>query len=391
MKTYAVAVSLILALVFFSTTGFQCGSAETTSAKLYMQQKQWDKAEASLLKEVTKNDKNEDAWFLLGQVRLETKKFIEMNEAYSKALGLSDAHKAEIQRNRLAIWATMYNDGVATYNKGRDDAANYDKAISQFNTAIAMNPDSSGTYYVLALAHYAKQDMDAAQANLVKALERNPDFGDAARLSGSILYTKGTQALQSKDTAAAFQLFKKAASAFEVSYKIEPGNPDNITNLIDTYDRSGQSDKALLMTRTAVEKDPKNKLFHYAYGVFLLKQDNFKDATDQFKQALEIDPTYADAEHNLGVSFLNWGIGLKEIAEKKAEAEAKTKKSKDVKLDESFKDKFRDALPYLESSAKRRDDDVNLWQRLTQVYTILGQKEKAEAALAKFKKLSGVK
>ena len=36
----------VLALVYVSTTAFQCGSAETTSAKLYMQQKQWDKAEA---------------------------------------------------------------------------------------------------------------------------------------------------------------------------------------------------------------------------------------------------------------------------------------------------------------------------------------------------------
>jgi hypothetical protein len=45
-----------------------------------MQQKQWDKAEQSLLKEVVKNDQNEEAWFLLGQVRLEMKKYTK-NEA----------------------------------------------------------------------------------------------------------------------------------------------------------------------------------------------------------------------------------------------------------------------------------------------------------------------
>jgi len=33
---------------------FQCGSAELTSAKLYIQQKQFQKAEESLLKEVRK-------------------------------------------------------------------------------------------------------------------------------------------------------------------------------------------------------------------------------------------------------------------------------------------------------------------------------------------------
>jgi tetratricopeptide (TPR) repeat protein len=391
MKTYAVVFSLMLAMVFFATTGFQCGSAETTSAKLYMQQKQWDKAEASLLKEVVKNDKNEEAWFLLGQVRLETKKYAEMNEAYTKALAVSDAHKVDIQRNRLAIWALMYNDGVSNYNKGHDDATNYDKAISNFNTAIAMNPDSSGTYYVLALAQYAKQDLSGAQASLASALQRKADFGDAARLVGSILYTQATQAQQAKDSAGAVKYFKKAADAFEVAYKADPSNADNVTNIIDSYDKAGQSDKAMSLTRTAVEKDPNNKIFRYAYGVFLMKQDNYKDATEQFKKALEIDPSFADAEHNLGVSYLNWGVNLKMDAEKKAEAEAKTKKSKDVKVDESFKEKLREALPYLESSVTKRDDDVNLWQRLTQVYTILGQKDKAENALAKFKKLSNMK
>ena len=33
-----------------------------------MQQKQYDKAEASLVKEVTKNERNAEAWFLLGPV-----------------------------------------------------------------------------------------------------------------------------------------------------------------------------------------------------------------------------------------------------------------------------------------------------------------------------------
>jgi hypothetical protein len=60
MKRFLPLGFLLLALVYFSTTGFQCGSAETTSAKLYMNQKQWDKAEASLVKELAKNDKNEE-------------------------------------------------------------------------------------------------------------------------------------------------------------------------------------------------------------------------------------------------------------------------------------------------------------------------------------------
>src|SRR5512140_2550402 len=113
---------LLLVAVFISTTGFQCGSAELTSAKLYINQKQYDKAEASLVKELQKNDKNEEAWYLLGQVRMEMKNYNGMLEAYKKSLELSDTHKAEIARNRLAVWAMMYNEGVKNYNSGKDTA-----------------------------------------------------------------------------------------------------------------------------------------------------------------------------------------------------------------------------------------------------------------------------
>ena len=123
MKRFIPFGAALLILCYILFTGFQCGSAEITTAKLAMQQKQWNKAEESLMRETAKNDKNDEAWFLLGQVRLELKKYNEMNDAYTKALALSDAHKGDISRNRVAIWAQLYNDGIAQYNKGRDTAA----------------------------------------------------------------------------------------------------------------------------------------------------------------------------------------------------------------------------------------------------------------------------
>ena len=45
---------LMLSLVL---VGYQCGSTEITSAKLYIQQKNYDKAVEVLQKEITKNPK----------------------------------------------------------------------------------------------------------------------------------------------------------------------------------------------------------------------------------------------------------------------------------------------------------------------------------------------
>ena len=388
MKRYIPLGIVFLAFVYFTTTGFQCGSAETTSAKLYMQQKQWDKAEASLLKEVTKNDKNEEAWYMLGQVRLEMRKYAEMNEAYTRALQVSDKYKAEISRNRLAVWAMMYNDGVTIYNKGRDSSAYYQVAVDRFSTAIAMVPDSASTYYVRALAYYSQQNMKSAQTDLETAIAKNPNFEDAARLLGQVHYTRALERQQAKDEAGFNTEMNSAATAFEIAYKANPGSADNITNLIDVYERLKETDKAMALTKSAVEKDPNNKVFRYAYGVFLLKQDRFQESTEQFKKAIEIDPQYGDAIYNAGVSYLNWGVSMKAESDKKADAERAKNKGKDIKEDLTYKEKFKEALPYLEKAQELRPDDLALLQQLGKLYANLNMVDKSKAAFERYDKLT---
>ncbi len=379
---------LAVTVVFFATTGFQCGSAETTSAKLYMQQKQWDKAEQSLLKEVGKNDKDEEAWYLLGSVRLELKNYKGMNEAYTHALLVSDAHKAEINRNRLATWGSMFNDGVRLYNAGMEDSTKYGAALDAFKTAIDMEPDSANSYYVAGLCCYAQKDFNGAITMLENCLTRDPKSAEAARLLGNVHYQIAAGYVNAKDTAAAQSEYAKAIPPFEKAYAAEPDSTINITNLIDVYDRTKNADKALALTDGAVAKNPDNKFFRYAYGVFLLKQDKYPQAIEQFSKALEIDPDYADARYNLGVAYLNWGVAMRKSATDQAEADQKKAgKGNQVKTDLTFLEKFKLALPYLEKSSEVRPDDAALWQQLGRLYAILNQPAKSKAAFERADKL----
>ena len=387
MKRYFPAFVLIVAVIFFATTGFQCGSAETTSAKLYMQQKNWQKAEESLTKALAKNPNDEEAWFLLGQTRLEIRNFSGMNDAYAKALALSDAHKAEISRNRLAVWAASYNEGVAFYNKGRDTAAYYDKAIESFNTAVLMQPDSAGTYFVAALARYAKSDIPGAITTLETAIQKKADYPEASRFLGQLYYMEAGKKIEAKDEAGAAPLLAKSVTAFETAYKYEPENAENITNLIEGYERTKQPEKALALTENAVAKDPTNKTFRYAYGVFLLRQEKFEQAIVQFNEAIKIDPEFNDATYNLGVSYLNWSVAMKEEADKKYE-EARKAGQKNIKEDLAYKEKLKLALPYLEKSVASRSEDAALWQQLARVYANLNMTDKSKAAFEKFDSLT---
>jgi tetratricopeptide (TPR) repeat protein len=194
--------------------------------------------------------------------------------------------------------------------------------------------------------------------------------------------------VQAKDEAGAASFYSQAMAAFEKAYKANPSNSDNITNLIDVYERTKNSDKAMELTKSAVEKDPTNKIFRYAYGVFLLKQEKFPESIEQFTKATEIDPTYTDAVYNLGVAHLNWGVSMKAESDKKADAERAKNKGKDVKEDMTYKEQFKAALPFLEKAAESRQDDIALLQQLGKLYANLNMVEKSKAAFERFDKLS---
>jgi tetratricopeptide (TPR) repeat protein len=230
--------------------------------------------------------------------------------------------------------------------------------------------------------------MKSALADLEEAVKLKPDFEEAARLAGQVHYNMAMERANAKDEAGSQSEFILATQVFEKAYKANPNNPDNITNLIEVYERTKNADKALALTRTALEKDPNNKFFRYAYGVFLLKQDKFPEAIEQFKKAVEIDPAYGDAIYNLGVSYLNWGVSMKMESDKKAEAERAKNKGKDVKEDASYKEKFKEALPYLEKAQEVRPDDLGLLQQLGKVYANLNMVEKSKTAFERYDRLS---
>jgi tetratricopeptide (TPR) repeat protein len=218
------------------------------------------------------------------------------------------------------------------------------------------------------------------------SLERNPSDGISANFLGQLYYMEGLEKKAAKDSVGALALFQQAAEAFEVAYKADPEDMENITNLIDAYERADQSDKAMALTKEAVESDPENKIFRYAYGVFLLQQEDFEGSIAQFEKAVQLDPEYDDATYNLGVAYLNWGVKLKQDADKKAEEAAAA--GKEIKEDRTYQEQFRAAIPYLEKAAEARQDDATLWQQLGKVYANLNMVEKSLAAFEKYDKIT---
>ncbi|MEK6572349.1 MAG: hypothetical protein AABZ61_13320, partial [Bacteroidota bacterium] len=162
MRPLALFTSLLLSAAVISSVGFQCGSTEMTSARLYITRSDWDNAIRNLEAEVAKNSKNEEAWYLLGRVKAEKNDFAGMNDGFNHALEVGKTYAKEIHDVRFNYWGRYLNSGVESFNKAKDSAQYHDKAIRAFETAIVIIPDSGIAYKDLAFCYLSKNDMRKA-------------------------------------------------------------------------------------------------------------------------------------------------------------------------------------------------------------------------------------
>jgi len=182
-------------LTGFMLTGFSCSSSSLTGARLYIQQKNYDKALTALKKEVAANPKSDEGYYLLGYVYSLQKKTDKMLSAYSKSLAISPKFKKEIQSSKLFSWANSFNLGVKSFQKGNfastKDSAKiyYDRSIEGFKTAIKIEPDSIGSYKNIAFVYLNAGKTDEAVAPLKMIIEREKSK-DGFKFLGTIYYQK---------------------------------------------------------------------------------------------------------------------------------------------------------------------------------------------------------
>jgi tetratricopeptide (TPR) repeat protein len=372
---YTKIIVVIMVFLGFTFMGYQCGSTELTSAKLYIQQKNFDKAMDLLVQEVQKNPKSDEGHYLLGVVYGEKNEYNKMNDSYNKSLAVSNNFKDNIEQSKQYYWTTLFNRGVKSYQEGvnsqNEDSSrvHFSKAANYFETAINIIPDSTDAYKNLAFVYINTREYDKAAEPLKKLKDKEKSV-ESYQFLGEILYEQGNQ-LKENDSTAAMNYYNEAINVLEEGRKIYPNEPKILLALSNSYIAANKLDVAKDVFKAGVEAEPGNKYYRYNYGVLLLGAEEYAEAEKQFVKAIEIDPDYENALYNLGVTYVKWGTHLNELADQKGETS------------EEYKVKYQMALPHLEKVTQMKSDDAVLWELLGKVYTVLGMQDDAINAFNK--------
>jgi tetratricopeptide (TPR) repeat protein len=394
MKRFLILISIVA--MALGIAAFQCSSTEITSAKLYIQQDNLPKAKEVLFKEIEKNPKSDEGYYLLGNVYAQQEKYDSMMVCFNKSLDISNKFKKEIERNKLTAWSKSFNKGVNYFNAaskaGNPDTTQmyFDKAINYFKLGTRLQPDSVATYKNLTYAYINSGQVE-------KALDPLNEWND---LKGSVksytlmgeLYTSlGQKKMRTyetggspEDSVQAMEYYNKTVDLMKEAREKFPNNSDLLRFLSNAYIATGKMETAMNTFKEGIEQEPENKFYRYNYGVLLLQANRFEEAAGQFEKALEIDSNYTNALYNLAVNYVKWGAKLREDYEKASADEDLTEEQ--IK---EFKSKYEKALPLLEKYLKEKPNNPDVWELLGKIYANLGMNEKSKNAFDQADQLRG--
>ncbi|MGR3175665.1 MAG: tetratricopeptide repeat-containing glycosyltransferase family 2 protein, partial [Candidatus Scalindua sp.] len=288
---------------------------------------------SNLLKEQIKNDPEDPKpHHYLVSSYLERKKYDESIKAALKAIELYERH----DKTSPLLFFTYYN--VSTAYHFKKDFKNAEKYAIK---AIELYPEYMDPYDMLSIIYFTQRNYDKffhytqRFLELLKAIEDDPSIAltfpyhtlNNAWLAHSRMainhYEQGKdkEGLQSLKNAIncadnvwepylaigkhflEHNNLKMAERFLSDGIKKYPENREIQYYLADTYEKSGASDKALVLFRKILQNHADETLAQYRLGLLLVKNNQFNEAISLFKSVIHKNTKHTDALFNLAVSY----------------------------------------------------------------------------------------
>jgi serine/threonine protein kinase/Tfp pilus assembly protein PilF len=170
-----------------------------------------------------------------------------------------------------------------------NDAAWLEKSRSSFEAAKKRNPDLPLVLLVGAMLNEYIGNWDAAESDLRRALQIEPENGDVWRRL-ALVYQDSNR-------------FPNAVAAYQKSIEVEPGYFKNHQGLCALYGKQAEYEKAIDECRKMVELTPDLWESHFALGVPYFNWGHYAEGEAEFRRALALNPADSRVIQSLAVAL----------------------------------------------------------------------------------------
>ena len=301
-----------LTITFITFFILGCTSEELTSARLYIQQKNWVKAEEFLIKALKVEPENPEIPYLLGRhIYSQREDWDKMNEMFDRALSvdpekvilLGGTVREYVEQTRYGHWSKIFNKGVASvkkyYEQGhKDGQITLKESIDLFETSVQIYPGEIQNYPILSRCYFEMGDSVRSIATVKKGAEISPDNFNINLTAGQILNN-------TNDKQGALPFLKHAV-------ELEPHNSDAIQLLAQVYYDLGKQQDAIETYKIAIDEEEDKKVkadLYFNLGVIYNQMSEFDAAEMAFDEAYYLNDQ--DFEAVLGMAHAFEGLGDK--------------------------------------------------------------------------------
>ncbi len=359
------AVFLLALLISIGMIG--CQPKEITSAKIYINNGEWERAFEQLKLAVETYPDNAEAHFLLGQAYGNRADFKNMLKQFELSLANSTKFEKEIRAEREQYWTKKYNEGLSAQGK-RD----FGRAEKLLKTAIFLEPERYEAYVKLAVNYLNIGRNEKAILIYRSLLQKEPDKIEYLRALANLYYSQ--------------KMYKDAIALLKKILPNDLSNRDDLANIALAYDSMGDTSKAFAAYKNAVQANPTDKDLIFLFGVHQYKNHHFKKALHLFERVLKLDPQDFESISNIGNSYFSLAESyLKKLKNGQKEG---LHTNEIPQLRQSIIDNYRRAIPYFEKALALQPNHPSLWRNLGVAYVNIGNKAKGEQAFHTSEKIA---
>jgi tetratricopeptide (TPR) repeat protein len=251
-------------------------------------------------------------------------------------------------------------------------------AIEQLEAIVRDDPTNAQACYMLASVFYEEKKLPEAADYFEKTLLLNPNFEQA-------YYDLASVQIGLDKTTEALSTLGRARQKFSQSFVLEL-----LTGMAfsrqKAFKEAIQHYTAAEVIAQATEPKRLNHIFYFQLGAAHERQGDREEAEKYFERCLQLSPDFAEGLNYLG--YIERGVNLpraRELIEKALKLEPKNAAYLDSLGWVLFKlDQPEEALGHiLKATELAEEPDATLYDHLGDIYAVLKQPEKAQAAWRK--------